>query len=428
MSSAMCRLLAMCLAIATLVPSSLHLQAQSKTTDWPQFRGPTRQGISSDTEVPTTWNSTKNLIWKTGLPGPGTSSPIVVGARVYVTSFLGFGVPGQRGDMDRLLYRLACFWTKDGSQLWAVDIEPDLPEQVPIREAHGYASSTPASDGKMIFTFFGKSGVYAFDQYGRRLWRTKVGSKTHIWGSAASPVLFKDFVIVNASVESQSLVALEKKTGKVVWRTKGIIDAWNTPLLVTSAEGRRDLVIAVRGKLLGFDPTTGQQIWTCSTDFNSYMVPSIAAESGIVYCIGGRAGGGLAVRSGGEGDVTETHRLWTMRKGSNVASPIVHEGHLYWMHENMGIAYCADAATGKIVYEQRLTGVDQVYASPVLAGGKLYYLTRTGQTFLIAAKPDFQLLGKNKLSDSGFFNASPAIANGRLFIRSEQVLYCLGKD
>jgi hypothetical protein len=134
------------------------------------------------------------------------------------------------------------------------------------------------------------------------------------------------------------------------------------------------------------------------------------------------------VRAGGRGDVTQSHRLWTSRKGSNVSSPVLHEGHLYWMHEALGIAYCAEAQTGKIVYEQRVDRADQVYASPVLAEGRLYYVSQSGRTFVLAAKPEYERLAMNEFdrSDRSTFNASPAAADGRLFLRSDRFLYCLG--
>jgi len=157
------------------------------------------------------------------------------------------------------------------------------------------------------------------------------------------------------------------------------------------------------------------------------MVPGLVTHDEVVYCIGGRSGGALAVRAGGRGDVTQTHRLWTGKKGSNVSSPIHHAGHLYWMHDNLGIAYCADAKTGEIVYEERVAGAGQVYASPVLADGKLYYVSRYDRVFVLAAKPQFDLLATNDLKDASTFDASPAVSNGQLLLRSDRFLYCIGK-
>jgi hypothetical protein len=156
------------------------------------------------------------------------------------------------------------------------------------------------------------------------------------------------------------------------------------------------------------------------------MVPSLVNDGDVVYCIGGRTGGALAVRAGGRGDVTQSHRLWTGSKGSNVSSPIFHEGHLYWLHENLGIACCAEAATGKLVYEERLANAGQFYASPILADGKLYCVGRRGSVFALAAKPRFEQLARNEFGDRGSFDASPAVDGSRLLIRSDRFLYCIG--
>ena len=158
------------------------------------------------------------------------------------------------------------------------------------------------------------------------------------------------------------------------------------------------------------------------------MVPTPVEHEGILYCLGGRSGiTSLAVKLGGSGDVTQTHRLWTSNKGSNVSSPIYHEGHLYWMNDQRGVAYCAAAETGEIIYEERIDRAGQIYASPVLADGRIYYSNRVGKTFVVAAKPEFELLGTNDLRDGGQFNGSPAVVGDSLLIRSDRFLYCLGK-
>jgi outer membrane protein assembly factor BamB len=421
-----------CLRVAGCVLVGLlgqRLSAAGEAADWPQFRGPGGQGVSPSRGLPLTWGPKENVVWKAALPGAGTSSPIVVGARVFLTSYSGFGVPGEgRGAMDRLKLHLICLNRDDGKILWNTEVVPKLPEQAAIRENHGYASSTPASDGERVYVFFGKSGVFAFDLDGKQIWRTEVGSGLHVWGSAASPVLYGNLVIVNASVESQSLVALDRKTGKEVWRIQDIREAWNTPALVPVKDGKSELVVPMPRQVLAFDPATGERLWSCANDISWYIAPSVVANEGILWSIGGRSGvAAVAIRAGGRGDVTGTHRLWTGTKGSNVSSPVIHEGHLYWMHDRLGIACCAEAATGKIVYEERLRGAGQVYASPVLADGKLYYVTRTGRTFVLKAGPRYELLAENDLGDASTFNASPAVAGDRLLLRSDRFLYCLGR-
>ncbi|MGH9360911.1 MAG: PQQ-binding-like beta-propeller repeat protein, partial [Thermoanaerobaculia bacterium] len=400
--------------------------AEAAASDWPQFRGPGGQGVSADKGLPVAWGPEENLVWKTELPGRGASSPILSGPSIYLTSYTGFGDRG--GDIAALERQLVCLQRADGRIAWTREVAARQPEEEKNREGHGYATSTPLADGERVYVFFGKTGVLAFDLQGKELWRAEVGERTSGWGSAASPVFHQELVIVNASVESESLVALDRKSGKEVWRAGGIKDAWNTPILARAPDGRVELIIAVMQKLLAFDPVSGKPLWSCRTDIDWYMAPSLVAHDGIVYCVGGRSGGSLAVRLGGSGDVTATHRLWTGRKGSNVTSPLYHEGHLYWMHENLGIAYCAEAKSGRMVYERRVEDAGQVYASPVLAGGRLYYLTRSGRGLVLPARPEYQLLAANELERRGAFNSSPAVGEDRLYLRSDRFLYCIGKS
>ena len=397
--------------------------------DWPQFRGAGGAATSADKDMPVAWSSADGIAWKTPLPGAGASSPILVGPRIFLTAYSGWNVAGQPGGSPEELKRhILCFNRADGKLLWKTDVPAKLPEQDKIRDGHGYASSTPVCDGQRVYVFFGQSGVFAVDLSGKILWQAEVGDGLNGWGTAASPILHGSLLIINASVESESLVALDKHTGTEVWRTGGIKESWNTPVLVETLEGKTELVVAIFGKVLGFDPAKGTELWSCETKIPWYMVPSPVADKGIVYCIGGRGGGGaLAVKTGGRGDVSQSHRLWIGKKGSNVSSPILHEGHLYWASDSLPVVSCTNATTGELVYEERLPRADQFYSSPVLADGKLYYLTRAGQVFVVAAKPKFELLATNKFEERAAFNASPVIADSRLFIRSDRWLYCVGK-
>jgi outer membrane protein assembly factor BamB len=396
--------------------------------EWPCFRGPGGMGVSDATGLPLQWDTNDSVAWKTPLPGPGASSPITFGDHIYVTCYTGFFIPNEPGgSLDQLKRHLIALRRDNGEILWDNAVPAKLPEEESIRD-HGFAANTPAADADRVYVFFGKTGVFAFDHQGEELWQADVGSNTSGWGTAASPLLYKDMVIINASVESESLVALDRETGEQKWRVSGIKEAWNTPLVVTADSGRKELVVAKHGDVLAFDPETGTPLWSCKTDITWYMVPTPVAADGIVYYLGGRSGtAALAVRTGGGGDVTETHRLWTSKTGSNVTSPIYLDGHLYWMSEKLGIAYCAKAATGDLVYERRLERCGQVYASPLLAEGRLYYFDRHGKTVVLAAKPEFEQLAVNVLEDRSRFDGSPAVDGNRLLIRSGKFLYCLGE-
>ncbi len=405
--------------------------AQDPSADWPQLRGPTARGISDAKGLPTEWSASENIAWKIELPGAGASTPIVVGGKIYLTCYRGYNVPGERGGAQEDLERsLVCLSPADGKVLSEKTVPTKLPEQDEIRENHGYASGTPVADDTQIYCFFGKSGVFAFDRAGNQKWHVDVGDGLNRWGSASPLTLHGNLLLVNAAVESQSLIALDKNTGKEVWRTD-VEETWHPPLVVSLPGGKTELIVAMPNKVVGLDPASGKELWSCAMDCGWYKVPCPTEDKGVVYSLGGRSGEtSVAVRAGGRGDVTDSHRLWTSTTGSNVSSPIYHDGHVYYMSDVQGIAYCADAKTGEIVYEERMPRSNQVYSAPIMAGGKIYYLDRSGRCFVVAAQPKFELLATNDLvgrEDRAVFNASPVVLAQRLLIRSDKALWCVGE-
>jgi len=409
---------------AFAVTAATALSASTcRAGDWLQFRGPGGQGVSSDEGLPVTWSEQQNLLWKASLPGAGASSPIIFGDHVYLTCYSGYGLgKSDTGTMEDLSLHVVCVERDNGAVVWDKQVKPKLPESVKVRD-HGYAGPTPATDGKHLYVFFGKTGVFKFDLDGKQLWQTDVGSKAHGWGCGTSPVLCENLVIVNASVESGALLALDKATGAEVWRARGMRASWNTPHLVDVADGKQELVVSVKDKILAFEPATGQSLWTCE-GIHDYVCPSIVSHAGVIYAIGGRKSQAVAVRAGGRGDVTASHRLWVADVGANVSSPVVHDGHLYWVSDRNRTAYCLRLQDGEVMYSERFPA--QPYASTVIADGKQYVVGRYGGTFVLAAKPEFEQLAHNKLDDRSVFNASPAISNGQLFLRSDRYLYCVG--
>jgi len=396
--------------------------------DWPRFRGPLGLGTSSQTGLPLRWSSQEGIEWRVELPGAGTSSPVVVGRRVFLTCYSGYAQDANApGDMNQLMRHLLALDLESGKPLWHHELRPRLPEHAYEGEGayHGYSSSTPVSDGERLYVFFGKSGAYCYDLDGSLLWHTLVGDGIHGWGSAASPVLYKDLLIVNASVECGCLIALNKLTGAEVWRAAGAAAAWDTPLVVDVPEGRQELVLSVEGRLLGFNPDTGEQLWSAE-GVHRYVCPSVVAAEGVVYAIGG-GHTSLAVRAGGRGDVTATHTLWRENKGSNVSSPVYHQGYLYWASDSGGVIVCQEAATGRTVFQQRLEPQPGlIYASPLLAEGRLYFVSQRRGTYVVAAKPEFELLAHNVFADDeSRTNASLAPAGNRLLLRNDRYLYCL---
>jgi outer membrane protein assembly factor BamB len=397
--------------------------------DWRQFRGPGGLAVSDTKGLPITWSAKDHVLWRTQLPGPGTSSPVSNSERIFLTCYSGYAVDvASPGSMAHLKRHLLCVDAMSGRILWHKEFQPQLPEHEYQGEGsyHGYSSSTPATDGERLYVFFGKSGVFCFDLSGKQLWHADVGQGIHGWGSATSPVLYQNLVLVNASVESGALVALDKNTGKEVWRAPGIASSWNTPVLVPLADEHVELVVSVQDRLVGLDPSTGKELWHAE-GIHRYVCPSVVFHDGVVYAIGG-GHTSLAVRAGGRGDVTKTHVVWRENKGSNVSSPVYHDGHVYWASDNGGVVNCQEAATGRFVYQERLKpDAGLIYASPLLSDGKLYYVSQHNGTYVVAATPQFKLLAHNVFEDDNSrANASPAVHAGRLLLRTDRYLYCIG--
>ncbi len=249
------------------------------------------------------------------------------------------------------------------------------------------------------------------------------------FGSGASPILYRDFLIVNASIEGSAIIALDKRTGRESWKApfSGYGGSWSTPIVVELGGDREDLVIAVTDEIWGLNPDTGKLRWYAVTNHGQPICPSVIAKDGIVYAFGGRSGQAIAVRAGGKGDVTKTHVAWTASVGAYVPSPIIHDGHLYWVNDR-GISYCLNTNNGEVIYQRRLSGAREVYGSVVLADGNLCVVSRENGTFVLAARPEFEQLAHNEFqSDRSVFNASPALSNGQLLLRSDEFLYCIGR-
>ncbi len=418
--------------LSTCIGLTVGLPGLTPAKDWTGFRGPDRTGTAEAKDLPTTWNSNTNLVWKQDLPGPGTSSPVVVGSRIYLTSYSGYAESiDDPGDMDRLVRYIICLDRKTGKVHWSKAFKAKMPEseyQPGNNSRHGYASSTPASDGRHLYVFFGISGVFCFDLDGNVIWTADVGSGTHGWGSGTSPLLAGDLVIVNASVESKSLVGLDKATGKEVWRKPDIKSCWSSPVLV-DVGGKQEVALNTPRKILGLDPKTGEELWNCEGIPDGYICPTLVAHGDVVYAIGGRKNTAIAVRAGGRGDVTDSHVLWTTGKGSNVSSPVYLDGHLYWFHESRGMAYCLDATTGEVVYEERLEPrPGLIYSSVTAADGKLYAPSQENGTYVLAAAPKFKQLAVNVLEgDKTRTNASIVVSENQLLLRTDKAIYCIGR-
>lgn len=419
----------------------LH-QLRGTADDWPRFRGPDGNGVAAkdSDSLPTHWSPKANLAWKTELPGPGASSPIIVGGKAFVTCYSGYGLSQEDpGEMENLMRHLVCVDLKTGKKLWQKDVKATLPEDpytgVGVT-AHGYASHTPVSDGNNVYAFLGKSGVHAFDLDGKELWQANVGTESDPtkWGSSSSPVVYQDTVIITASAESQAIVGLDKETGKELWRqeAEGLDGMWGTPTLVKIDDDRTDLVMCVAKEMWGLDPNSGKLRWFADATGAEHAYSSVILDGKRVYAFTGRGGGSIALDAGGSGDISKTNTVWTGRDNASFASPVRHGSRIYVV--TRGIVSVIDASTGENLQKLRLRGAKRTggrfgsldYPSPVIVGNRLFYLNGSGQMYVFEMGEELKQIALNEVTnEKDIFWGTPAVADGRLVLRSQKYLYCV---
>ena len=424
-----------------LLPAALVLicvasAATCHAENWTRFRGPNGTGTSESKSIPMEWNNDTNIKWSADLPGKGSSSPVIFDDRVFLTAYTGYGLdranPGDPADLKR---HLLCFDRKKGTELWRTTVKSDH-EEDPYKGFicdHGYASSTPATDGKQVFVLFEKTGLLAFDMDGNQQWKTNLGtdSDPQQWGGGASCMLYKDKVIVVAGNVGRAIVALNKSDGSTAWKVSddNFKSCWSTPSLI-DVDDHQELVCSTPGKIIGLNPDDGSELWRANSPIDRTVCGSLAELDGIVFAMGGREGRAVAVKTGGSGDVTKTHTLWSGALRSGIGTPVVADRRLYWT--STGIAFCADCKTGKYIYKERIKKKKGGrpagdYASALRVGDNVLLTTRGGATYILKATADFQQVASNQLEDAGLFNATPAISDGEIFIRSESKLYCIAE-
>ncbi len=390
------------------------LPAPGAERQWPRFRGPTGQGESDQKDLPTTWNkSGENIRWRTPVPGRGNSSPIVWGQHIFLTS------AGLKGNERQLL----CFRLADGKQLWSRQVPPQQPEPG-VRDKNGFASSTPVTDGERVIAFLGSCGLACFDFKGNLLWHHADLKVRTTHGTGSSPLLYKDLVIL-AQDQNQAesiFLALDKRSGKRVWQAKrSRAMTWSTPVVIRAGD-RDELLVVGAETVRGYDPATGKELWSLRGP-TVEVIPALVVGKDLIYSASGRNGPILAFRPGGAGDVTKTHLVWrTVRAGPHVPSPGLVNGRLYVANDT-GIVTCLDAASGKLVYQERLN--DRFSASPLVANGLLYFCGESGVTYVVRAGDRLEVIAENDLGSP--ILASPAAIDGMILLRTQTELACVGK-
>jgi hypothetical protein len=423
--------------------------------NWPQWRGPSSYGVSAESGLPTTWSAKENIAWKAALAGTGTSSPIVWGERVFVTSQVG-DAPKAGGDSHPRLARddrslavrenaiggerdaaqgpsdvvlvVEAFRSSDGERLWEYRVEAagPLPEN---HEKHNLATPTPVTDGERVYAWFGNGQVAALDSKGAAVWTRHLGleygSFLNQWGHGSSPVLYNDLLILLVDHQPNAyLLALDKRTGKERWkaaRGSGRV-SHSTPVIVRGTEGD-EMIVNSSVRIDAYDPASGKPLWHAGSERQT-PIPTPVFDNGLIYMSRGyRDSDYLAIRPGGRGDVTTSHVQWNAPGAASYVPSIIHYQGLLYMTNEVGVVTCADAKTGERVWRHRLGGV--FFASPAAGDGKIYMLSETGETFVLEAGREPRLLARNDVGER--LIASPAISNGHLLLRSDQTLFSVGK-
>jgi outer membrane protein assembly factor BamB len=447
-------ILALCLTAHVLL-SAAAVGGASAGDNWPSFRGPAAAGVAEKQNLPDTWDGQKNINikWKTRIPGLAHSSPIVWGDRVYVTSAISSRGEakfrhGLYGDGDASDDRSVHKWNvyaldkMSGKILW----ERTAYEGVPKEKRHikaTYANSTPATDGRHVIALFGSQGLYAYDINGRLLWKKDLGVLNagaydlpeYEWGTASSPIIYKNLVIVQCDTQGESfLLAADVKTGKTVWKTaREELPSWGTPT-VYSAGRRTELITNASNFIKGYDPETGKELWRLGGSSKITAPTPVFFNDLIVVASGRRPEAPIfVIRAGASGDITlargessSKHVAWSKQaRGSYMPTPLIYGGHLYVL-ANQGIVDCYDLATGQEIYRERLQHQGGGFsASPVAADGKIYLPGEDGDIFVIKAGPKFEQVAKNSMGE--LLMATPAISSGMMFVRAERHLFAIGR-
>lgn len=386
------------------------------SVDWPAWRGPHGDGQSDEMKLPVRWSTTDNVHWKVGIPGKGHSSPIVWGDRIFLTTAVE---PSQ----TRVLL---CLSRLTGETIWQRDVLKAPLE--PKHERNSYASATPATDGKHVWVSFLQRPTIqlaCYDMEGNQVWRKSPGTFAAVHGFCSSPVLFGDLVILNCDQDAKAwIVAYDKVSGQERWRIDrpNQVRSYCTPLVI-DVEGTKQLVLSGSKCVAAYSPETGAPIWTLDGPTDQF-VASLSYAQGVLLVTGGFPELHiLGVDPRGRGNVTDTKILWRTHKGvAYVPSPVAH-GNWFFVASDNGIGSCFEAKTGKLMWKERLGRRHS--ASAVSGGGHVYFLDDDGETFVVKAGPEFELVSQNPLGEACF--ATPAISRGQIFIRTASHLYCIGK-
>ncbi len=417
--------------------------------NWPSFRGPAASGVADGHNLPITWDVEKgdNLLWKTGIPGLAHSSPIVWGDRIFVTTAVSSkpGATFKRGlygegtasdDVSVQQWKVLCLDRHTGAILWERTAYQGVPKEKRHMKAT-YANPTPVTDGRVVVAYFGSQGIYAYDLDGRPLWNRDLGrldvgaydAPDYEWGTASSPILYGDLVIVQCDQQKGSfLTALDRTSGKTVWRTeRDELPSWGTPTIYPG-KTRAELVTNGSNFIRGYDPATGKELWRLGGSSKITAPTPVYAGDLILVASGRRPEAPIfVIRAGATGDITLAGSRWVawqkQKRGSYMPTPLIYGGLVYVLG-NAGIFDCYDLKTGDEVYRQRIAHQGSGFsASPVASDGRIFLPSEDGEIFVVKAGAQYEMLAKNEMGEP--LMATPAIASGMLIVRTEHHVWAI---
>ena len=404
------------LAMASLAPTP------TPATDWPAWRGPTADGVTAETDLPLAFGKTENVLWKQSLPGPGNSTPIVWRGLVYLTQAEAKGAKRSLIAFDR----------KSGKEVWRKTVA--FRGKEPTHKTNPFCSASPVTDGERVIVSHGSAGVHCYGLDGKALWQRDLGEFRHIWGNAASPVIWKDLCILNCGPGPRTfLIALDRRTGDTTWKLDipGGLEggdrstwtgSWSDPVIYTHG-GRTRILASYPRALLSIEASSGTESWRCEGLGNLvYTSPLWAKDTAVA--MSGFMGPAIAVKLGGVGNVTATRRLWRHEKAQQrVGSGTIYEGHIYMVNEP-GVAACRELESGKLLWKSRVSGT--CWTSLVRSSDRLYTADQSGKVSVFRASPErFEKLAESETGET--IRGSIAVSNGQLFIRGYKHLWCIGE-
>ncbi len=442
----MLRTLCVTLSVWVCLLGTTRSSAQSIEENWHQWRGPLATGVSPTATPPIEWSETKNIKWKAEIEGSGSSTPIVWGDKVFLLTAINTGevdpaLPKPEDQPKRVfgitnpntLYEFVvlCLDRETGSEKWR-QVATKLVPHEGHHSDNDFASASPTTDGERLVCWFGSAGLFCFDLNGNELWRRDLGRATMgaSLGEGCSPVLHgKTVVIVRDHAGQSSIEALDATTGQTLWkRDRDEPNAWATPLVIEHG-GRTQVITAASNFVRSYDLQTGEIIWQCR-GLTGNVIPCPVFEGEVVYCMSGYEGYSLlALPLSAQGDVSGADNvIWSKDSGTPyIPSPLLYNGMLYFNQSNQAILTCLHAGTGETILDRtRLSGLSNLYSSPVGAAGRVYFVGRNGATLVLERTTELKILAFNELDDS--IDASPAIVGDQLFLRGNRHLYCIANE